>query len=551
MPILNRLLLTAALLSTPALAASTPADGVPAACGQTLDRKAWMFQGQGGWFYYGDELSGRWTARPWAEARAAFVPGAARLAAALRARGVQLVVAPVPPRSFVVPGHLNAAFPTEKAFDVAGARAFYQGLVGDLRAAGIPTADLLTPAAALGDAGVFRQDIHWTPQGAQVAAHAVADTLRQAGRTPGGTPYVNVRAGTVTREAQAQPVLAQLQALCGLSVPPETFGDYQSRPDEGLVAAPGNFGGSEGSVRWAFGPVASVTFLARRAGQVTVNVAFENPVRDQRVDVVFGRRTLDTVSGLQPGANVTRRWTLDAQAGSNTLEFRFADHNGGRTPFAPGDGRPLAAVFRTLTLSGPDGTADLVSDGAAGAGLLGGAADTVLVGASSSLPNLNFAGFLQEELGTRVDNVSFGGAGVYSSLKDYLLDPAFTASTPKTLIWQIPLLGGDDTAESDLRFLTAAARSAGSVAGTASGTGRASLDVAGVTDGVARVHVNDAGVKAVTVKVTAAGGTRTFEVSNSERMTHRQEYLLDLSGLGRVTRVEASANGPLTLSVTR
>ncbi|WP_189058970.1 alginate O-acetyltransferase AlgX-related protein [Deinococcus daejeonensis] len=135
---------------------------------------------------------------------------------------------------------------------------------------------------------------------------------------------------------------------------------------------------------------------------------------------------------------MSRSWKVPAQIGSHALEFRFGDYNGGRTSFAPKDSRPMAVIFRALTLTGPDGTADLVSDGAKG--LLGGAADTVLVGASSSLPNLNFAGFLQQELSTRVDNVSFGGAGVYSSLKDYLLDDAFRTSAPKMLIWQMPLL---------------------------------------------------------------------------------------------------------------
>ncbi|AWT37596.1 hypothetical protein DM785_18030 (plasmid) [Deinococcus actinosclerus] len=544
-----RLLITALLAST-AAAATTPAAQVPASCGQTLDQKAWMFQGQDGWYFYGDELSGRWTARPWAAARATFVPGAQQLAAALKARGVQLVLAPVPPRSFVAPQHLNAAGGAQQAFDPVAARAFYQGLVADLRAAGVPTADLLTPAQALGDAGLFRQDIHWTPEGAQAAAKAVAATMTAAGIPGGASPFVSLRAGTLTREVQAQPVLAQMQALCGLTVAPETFGDYQTRAAQGLVAAPGNFGASEGKVRWAFGPVARVAFYARQAGEVTVNATFQNPVKDQSVTVVYAGQTLDTISGLQPGQEVTRSWKVPAQAGSQGLEFQFGDYNGGRASFAPKDSRPMAVIFKTLTLTGPDGTADLVSEGARGTGLLGGAADTVLVGASSSLPNLNFAGFLQQELSTRVDNVSFGGAGVYSSLKDYLLDDAYVSSAPKVLIWQMPLLGGDDTAEADLRFLLAAARGPAPVVARAQGTGSVSVTVPGAPGGAARVRVADASVKAVTF--TVSGTTkRTFTVSNSDRMTHRQDYLLDLSGLGPVTAVTAEAAGGLSLSVER
>ena len=281
-----------------------------------------------------------------------------------------------------------------------------------------------------------------------------------------------------------------------------------------------------------------------------MNATFENPVKDQTVEVLAGGKVIDTISGLQPGQNVTRTWTLDAQAGGNALDFRFADYNGGRTSFAPGDGRPMAVIFKALTLTGPGGSADLITDGAAGAGLLGGAADTVLVGASSSLPNLNFAGFLQQELATRVDNVSFGGAGVYSSLKDYLLDDAFRSSAPKVLIWQIPLLGGDDTAESDLRFLLAAARGGSEVA-RGSGTGAARVDLPGLSGGSARVRVSDPAVRSVTFRVTADGGTRDFKVTNSDRMTHRQDFLLDLSGLGAVKAVEASASGSLQLQVMK
>ncbi|GGR58769.1 hypothetical protein GCM10008959_20620 [Deinococcus seoulensis] len=540
-------LLSAALIAAPARAAATPATAVPASCGVTLDQKAWMFQGEQGFYYYGDELSGRWMNRPWNEARAAFVPATARLAAALKAQGVTLVMAPVPPRSFVQP-HLNLQNPTQKAFDLSGAQGFYRALVSDLRAAGLPTADLLTPALAQGDAGVFRQDIHWTPEGAQAAAKATADTVRAAGQTAGTAPFVSIRAGTVTRQVQDQPVLGQIQALCGLSVPPETYGDYQAAPAAPLVAAAGNFGASEGSVRWAFGPVATVSFVTATAGKVEVNATFETPLDGQGVEVVSGGKVIDTVSGLKRGETVTRTWTVDAAAGQNSLDLRFADYNGGKTSFAPGDSRPMAVIFKTLTVQGSGGSGDLIKI-QSGGDLLGAAADTVLVGASSSLPSLNYAGFLQAELSRRIDNVSFGGAGVFSSLKDYLLDEAYALSKPGTLIWQIPLLGGDDTAESDLRFVTAAARGAGTSVAAASGTGSARVTVPGLSTAAARVRVSDPATRTVTFKVTSDQGTREFRVTNSERMTHRQDFLLDLGGLGSVTAVEVAAAGTLELQV--
>ena len=549
----HRTLLTvlsaALLLSTPARAATTPATAVPASCGVTLDQKAWMFQGEQGFYYYGDELSGRWMNRPWNEARAAFVPAAAALAAALKTHGVTLVMAPVPPRSFAQP-RLNLQNPTQKAFDLPGAQGFYRALVSDLRAAGLPTADLLAPALAQGDAGVFRQDIHWTPEGAQAAARATADAVRAAGQKAGSAPFVSLRAGTLTRQVQDQPVLGQIQTLCGLTVPPETYSDYQAVPAAPLVAGAGNFGASEGAVRWAFGPVATVSFVTASAGKVTVNATFETPIAGQAVEVVSGGKVIDTISGLKLGENVTRAWTVDAAAGQNSLDLRFADYNGGQTSFAPGDGRPMAVIFKTLNVQGSGGAADLIKLQASG-DLLGGAADTVLVGASSSLPSLNYAGFLQTELSRRIDNVSFGGAGVFSSLKDYLLDEAYAQGKPGTLIWQIPLLGGDDTADSDLRFITAAARGAGAEVSRASGAGSARVTVPGLTAGAARVRVSDPATRTVTIKVTSDRGTREFRVTNSERMTHRQEFLLDLGGLGAVTAVEAAATGTLDLNVTK
>ncbi|MFC3919089.1 hypothetical protein ACFOUS_20460 [Deinococcus metalli] len=312
------LTLTAALLlALPAAraAAPTPATDVPASCGDTLDKKAWMFQGEHGYFFYGDELSGRWMNRPWADARAAFVPGAVKLAAALKAQGVTLVLAPVPPRSFVAAEQLRASSPTQKTFDAKAAQAFYTGLVADLRAAGVPTADLLTPALKQGDAGLFRQDIHWTPEGAQTAAQVVAETVKTLHMPLDAAPFVSLKAGTVTRQVQDQPVLGQIAALCSLTVAPETYGDYQTRPAGPLVAAPGNFGASEGTVRWAFGPAASVSYAVPAAASVTVTATFETPLDGQSVEVTAGGKVIDTIAGLKKGDNVTRTWTVDARAG--------------------------------------------------------------------------------------------------------------------------------------------------------------------------------------------------------------------------------------------
>lgn len=548
----RRTTLTAALLLTLPVAHAntlTPATDVPAACGSKLDQSAWMFQGQHGYFYYGDELSGRWMNRAWNDARTAFALGAARLAAALKAQGVTLVVAPVAPRSFVTAGHLGGPARTLKAFDVNGAQTFYTRLVADLRAAGVPTADLLGPALKLGDAGVFRQDIHWTPEGARVAAQAVTATVKALKLRVMAAPFRSLPVGTVTRQVQDQPVLGQLAALCGLTVSPETYSEYRTLPAAPVVAAPGNFGESEGTMRWAYGPAASVAYALPAAATVTVDATFDVPLDGQGVEVLVAGKVIDRFPALRKGDSVTRRWTVEAPAGVNRLDFRFAAVNGGKTTFAPGDGRPLAVLFRTLTVTAGSAVTDLVKGDVRGSGLLDGAADVVLVGASSSLPALNFAGFLQEGLGTRVDNVSFGGAGVFSSLKDYLLDDAYAQHRPAVLIWQVPLLGGDDTLDADFRFVNAAAQGVRE-GRSVRGTGTVALDTPGASPHALRVHAEDASVTDVKVTLSTAAGTKTFTIRNAARMTHRQDFLLSLDDLGVIRRVVVTGRGPLTLTVT-
>ncbi|GGN45341.1 MULTISPECIES: hypothetical protein [Deinococcus] len=91
------------------------------------------------------------------------------------------------------------------------------------------------------------------------------------------------------------------QVLCDLTVVPETFGDYQTRASRGVVAAPGNFGASEGKVRWAFGSVANVVFYAQQAGEFTVNATFQNPVKDQSVTMVYAGRPSTPSADYSPG----------------------------------------------------------------------------------------------------------------------------------------------------------------------------------------------------------------------------------------------------------
>ncbi|GGR58758.1 cell division protein FtsQ [Deinococcus seoulensis] len=72
-----------------------------------------------------------------------------------------------------------------------------------------------------------------------------------------------------------------------------------------------------------------------------------------------------------------------------------------------------------------------------GGGLLGEAPQVMLAGSSYGLRG-NYAGALQEALGSAVLNVSTEGAHFSGSIRPALQDPAFLDSPPRVLIWEIP-----------------------------------------------------------------------------------------------------------------
>ena len=91
----------------------------------------------------------------------------------LRARGIELVLVPVPTKASIHPDLLNpsirqpAPSPTLK-------------LIEDLRASRLTVVDLFAPMlAARGRALYLRQDTHWEPAGLAVAAPAIAGTVRR------------------------------------------------------------------------------------------------------------------------------------------------------------------------------------------------------------------------------------------------------------------------------------------------------------------------------------------------------------------------------------
>jgi hypothetical protein len=521
------------------LASGAAAQSVTPECAVKLDKQAWMFAGQNAHYYYGDELSGRWMNQPWAETLK-LAPRFAEVSAALKARGTTLVLAPVPPRTFLDGASLDTSNPTQKAFDPAAARAFYLKLVQSLTAAGVPTADLLTGAKG---ADTFPKDIHWTPQGAANAATVVAGVVR---KLPGfaslpHAEFQTLSTGAAFRYPTDQPIIAKVKELCGSDLKPDGYENQSTVSAAGLPAAAGNFGDPEnGKQRWAFGPTSTLSFALPKAGPATLHLVFYSPLDAQSVTLILNGAALDTLGPVARGSTTDKTYTLAGVSGANRLDLKFNDWNGHTSTFAPGDARPMAVAVKTMTLTAGTLQADLVSPATDASALLGTQAPGVaLVGASSSMALLNFDGALKQALGTDVLNVSYGAAGVFNSLKDYLRDPAFQQAPPKVLVWQFPMIGGDATTDADFRDVLAAVQGPCvggtplSVSGSAGG-----LNIAGSSvPAGARLHVWAADKTFQTLQVKA--GELALTLANSPRMVQQGEFYAALG---------VAAGTPLQLS---
>lgn len=122
--------------------------------------------GADGWLFTDEEYA----ATAAAEAhRAAWVAQIDAAAARVEAEGVALVVALVPAKAVLV----DARQPPLPA----AARGRYDATLADLAALGVRAVDLRPALLALGDDAWLRTDTHWSPEGAQAAAGAIAAAL--------------------------------------------------------------------------------------------------------------------------------------------------------------------------------------------------------------------------------------------------------------------------------------------------------------------------------------------------------------------------------------
>lgn len=153
-----------------------------------------------------------------------------KVIAALRERGTEVVLVVPPPRPVADRSRLIAAEAEALDYDVAAAEAGYAAMLDDLRSDGVLVADVLGRARAhLGADEPFylRRDIHWSSDGARIAAEAAAETIAAL---PLAATLDRAAFTTETRDVgDADEKLGEaLAKLCDLKVPPEQETFYRT-----------------------------------------------------------------------------------------------------------------------------------------------------------------------------------------------------------------------------------------------------------------------------------------------------------------------------------
>ncbi len=153
-----------------------------------------------------------------------------KVVAALRERGTEVVLVVPPPRPVADRARLIAAEAAAQDYDVAAAEAGYAAMLDDLRSSGVLVADVLGRARGhLGEDEPFylRRDIHWSSDGARIAAEAAAETIAPL---PLATTLERATFTTEERDvADADEKLGEaLEKLCDVTVPPEQETFYRT-----------------------------------------------------------------------------------------------------------------------------------------------------------------------------------------------------------------------------------------------------------------------------------------------------------------------------------
>jgi alginate O-acetyltransferase complex protein AlgJ len=221
------------------------AEDFPAELGkivQNLEKtKAAAVTGNDGWLFFGGELRLLSLGKFWGdEARkvsrahkpelADPLPAILDFQQQLKARGIELLVVPVPPKAAVYPERIVAGY--KPANDTAPMlQRFYQ----ELTAAGVEVLDLTATFIQNRDnpkGPVFcKTDSHWSGIGCVLAAQAIAEKVR--GKIP--KPATAKEYAAEWKEAEREGDLASLVAQAGRKSPPEKIA-VQSVSEKGSGA---------------------------------------------------------------------------------------------------------------------------------------------------------------------------------------------------------------------------------------------------------------------------------------------------------------------------
>lgn len=193
-----------------------PAAANPATYTGYLDGFRMMVQGKNGWlFRTEDDLKDRYALLP------STYQSVAMLQQRLEARGVTLVMLPLPPRGLMAWQNLPEQLRQGVSRDMA--RVGYQVLLEDLRSAGVVVPELGQLLYGNQDQPFyFKRDHHWTPSGAKRTAAVTAETLR------GLDAYKNIPGKTFTTRQQG--VLRKsgtyaeaVERMCGFGYPEQVI----------------------------------------------------------------------------------------------------------------------------------------------------------------------------------------------------------------------------------------------------------------------------------------------------------------------------------------
>lgn len=197
--------------------------------------------GDGGWLFSSEEFDAEFFADGF---RGSSLPGSsfadkvAFARDALAARGMALIVVPVPAKARVEAGRLGR-------YALPPALEPRYGLVLDaLAALGVPAVDMEAVFSPLDSEPFLRTDTHWTPASARIAAFAAADLALglPAAAGLGGAAYVSGVVGTEERDGDLMAFLPA-RGACARALPePDSVDEWET-----VAASEGGAGGLFGA----------------------------------------------------------------------------------------------------------------------------------------------------------------------------------------------------------------------------------------------------------------------------------------------------------------